>query len=227
MSFLQDILFFSHLGRSPIIIKPLWKLFSSSIWAACPLQWNHFEKSLHFSPPPKFSPGQVVQYNKTTLNFFCIFHHFEKIFVCFKTFHLGRSPITTRPLWKISAFFTTLKNLRNLQNLSSGQVAHYNKTTLKNLCIFHHFEKSFHFLPGQVAHYNKTTLKNLCIFHLFEKSLYFSSFWKNLGRSPITTRPLWKISVFFTILKKSQKIFAGRTPITIRPSQKKIFFYFL
>jgi hypothetical protein len=70
-------------------------------------------------------------------------------------------------------------------------------------------------------------LKNLCIFHLFEKSLYFSSFWKNLGRSPITTRPLWKISVFFTILKKSQKIFAGRTPITIRPSQKKIFFYFL
>jgi len=227
MSFLQDILFFSHLGRSPIIIKPLWKLFSSSIWAACPLQWNHFEKSLHFSPPPKFSPGQVVQYNKTTLNFFCIFHHFEKIFVCFKTFHLGRSPITTRPLWKISAFFTTLKNLRNLQNLSSGQVAHYNKTTLKNMCIFHHFEKSFHFLPGQVAHYNKTTLKNLCIFHLFEKSLYFSSFWKNLGRSPITTRPLWKISVFFTILKKSQKIFAGRTPITIRPSQKKIFFYFL
>jgi hypothetical protein len=28
------------------------------------------------------------------------------------------------------------------QNLSPGKVAHYNKTTLKNLCIFHHFEKS-------------------------------------------------------------------------------------
>jgi hypothetical protein len=30
------------------------------------------------------------------------------------------------------------------------------------------------FLPGQVTHYSKTTLKNLRIFHLFEKSLHFS-----------------------------------------------------
>jgi hypothetical protein len=58
-----------------------------------------------------------------------------------------------------------------------------------------------------------TSLKNLCVFHL--------------SRSPITTRPLWKTSVFFTILKKSLKnlcIFhPGRSPITIRPSQKKKF----
>jgi hypothetical protein len=50
---------------------------------------------------------------------------------------------------------------------------------------------------------------------------------KNLGRSPITTRPLWKISVFFTILKKSSKnlcvFHPSRSPITIRPSN----FFFL
>jgi hypothetical protein len=45
---------------------------------------------------------------------------------------------------------------------------------LKNLCIFHHFEKSSRFSPRQVAYYNKTTLKNLRIFHHFEKSLHFS-----------------------------------------------------
>ena len=72
-----------HLGRSPIIIKHLWKLYSSSIWVGCPLQWNHFEKSSHFSPPSKSS---------------------------IRT-HLGKSPIKTRPFWKIFVFFTTLKNL--------------------------------------------------------------------------------------------------------------------
>jgi hypothetical protein len=64
---------------------------------------------------------------------------------------------------------------------------------LESLRVFHLFEKSLKFSPGQVAHYNKTTLKNLCIFHQksscfftwaghplqwdhhFEKSSYFSS----------------------------------------------------
>jgi len=178
MSSLQDISF--HLGRSPITIRPLWKLFSSFIWAGCPLQWNYFEKSLHFSPP---------------LKFFCLgwlpiimkpFWEILAFLTTFKTFHLGRSPITTRSLWKICVFFATLKNLcifhhfENSFHFSPEQVTHYNKTTLKNLCIFHLFEKSLYFSPGQVALYNKTTLKNLRIFHHFEMSLYFSLFWKNL-----------------------------------------------
>jgi hypothetical protein len=95
-------------------------------------------------------------------------------------FHLGKSPITTRPLWKIFVFFITLKS----SCFSPGQVAHYNKTTLKNLCIFHRFEKSLHFSSLWKIFIFFTTLMNLCIFHL--------------GRSPITTRPLWKISAFFT-----------------------------
>jgi hypothetical protein len=48
MSSLQNILVYLilfHLGMSPITIRPLRKLYSSSIWAGCPLQWNHFEKS--------------------------------------------------------------------------------------------------------------------------------------------------------------------------------------
>jgi len=77
------------------------------------------------------------------------------------------------PLRKIFVFFTTLKTLFIFH---SGQVAHYNKTSLK---------KSLHFSP---------LLKNLCIFpHFkifvfstwagrplqqdhFEESLHFSPF---------------------------------------------------
>jgi hypothetical protein len=66
----------------------------------------------------------------------------------------------------------------NSFHLPFGPVAHYNETILRNLLIFHLFEKSLCFSPEQVAHYNKTTLKNLCIFHHFEKisekSLHFS-----------------------------------------------------
>ena len=178
--------FHFYLGRSPITTRPLWKI---SVFSTTLKTLFIFNLSRSFITT---RPLWKISVFSTTL---------KTLFI----FNLGRSPITTRPLWKISAFFATLKNLRNLQNLLSGQVAHYKKTTLKNLCIFHHFENSFHFPPGQVAHYNKTTLQNLCIFHLFEKSLYFSSFWKNLGRSPITTRPLWNFSVFFTILKKISK----------------------
>jgi hypothetical protein len=57
---------------------------------------------------------------------------------------------------------------------SPGQVAHHDKTTLKNLCIFHHFEKSSCFSLGQVAYHDKTTLKNLCIFHHFEIFVFFT-----------------------------------------------------
>jgi hypothetical protein len=52
-------------------------------------------------------------------------------------------------------------------------------------------------------------LKNLRVFHL--------------GRSPITTRPLWKIFVFFTTLKNLCIFHLGRSPITIRPPQKTFF----
>ena len=144
-----------------------------------------------------------------------------------------------KTFWEILAFLTTFKIF------PFGPVAHYNETILRNSCISHHLQN---LLSGQVAHYNKITLKNLCIFHHFEKSLQnlcifhlgrspittrplwkifvFFITLKNLGRSPITTRPLWKISVFFTILKKSSKnlcvFHPSRSPITIRPSQ--IFF---
>ena len=200
----------------------------SSIWAGCPLQWNHFEKSLHFAP-------------------------LWKIFVFFTTlknlrvFHLSRSPITTRSLWKNFTFFTTLKNLCIFHNFeksscfSPGQVPHYNKITLKKFYIFYNVEKSLHF----------SQLWKIFVFFTwagpplqqdhFEKSSYFSSLWKisvffiylknlhvfHLGRSPSTTRPLWKIFVFFTVSKKSPKnlcvFHPGRSPITIRPPQKTFF----
>ena len=164
---------------------------------------HHFEKSLHFSPlqKSKFSSGQVAHYNKTTLKNLCIFYHFEK------SSHFS-------PLWKIlyfwkkSLYFSKpfIRVGRPLQQDNFEKSLHFSPfweifaflTTLKNLLIFHHFEK-----PGQVAHYNKTTLKNLCIFHHFEKSPHFHHFENSfhLGMSPITTRLLWKIFVFFTTLK--------------------------
>jgi len=147
-----------HLGRSPITTRPLWKIFVffTTLKSSC------------------FSSGQVAHYNKTTLKNLCIFHYFEKflhfsplwkIFMFFKTFHLGRSSITTRPLWKIFAFFTILRNLR---------ISHH----FWKIFVFFPTLKSSCFPPGQVAHYNKTTLKNLCIFHRFEKSSHFSPLWK-------------------------------------------------
>jgi hypothetical protein len=146
---------------------------------------------LYFSPPQKML--HLDRSSITTRPFWKI-----SVFVIslknLRVFQMGRSPITIRPLWKISVFFTTLKNLC----FSSGQVAHYNKTTLKNLyTIFvfftwagrplqqDHFEKSLYFSPlSKTISTFFTNLKNLCIFHQFEKSLYFS--------------PLWKILVFFT-----------------------------
>ena len=191
-----------HLGRSPIIIRPLWKLFSSSIWAGCPLQWNHLLRNPCISHHLQNLPfGLVAHYNET------IFEKSAHFSPPPKCFHLGRSPIITRPLWKISAFSPLWKisafsplwkifvfftwtgrplqqdhfeksshfsSLWKIFEFSPGQVAHYNKTTLKNLRIFHHFEKSLYFSPRKVAHYNKTTLKNLCIFHHFKKSSCFS-----------------------------------------------------
>jgi hypothetical protein len=100
------------------------KIFVFFTWAGRPLQQDHFEESLHFS-----LFWEILAFLTTLINL-CIFH-------------LGRSPITTRPLWKIFVFFITLKS----SCFSPGQVAHYNKTTLKNLCIFHYFEKFLHFSP--------------------------------------------------------------------------------
>jgi hypothetical protein len=38
-----------------------------------------------------------------------------------------------------------------------------------------------------------------------------------MSRLLITTRPLWKISVFFTSLKNLHVFHLGRSPITTRP----------
>jgi hypothetical protein len=75
---------------------------------------------------------------------------------------------------------------------------------LENLCIFHQFKKSFvffttlekplHFSPEQVTYYNKSTLKNLHTFHYFEKSFAFFTTLKNYSYFS----PLWKIFAFFT-----------------------------
>ena len=84
MSSLQE--FFFHMGRSPITIRPFWKFFSSFIWAGCPLQWNHFEKSSYFSSLWKTCAGRPLQQD-----------HFEK--------SLYFSPFW-KNLRKIFAFFT-------------------------------------------------------------------------------------------------------------------------
>jgi hypothetical protein len=115
----------------------------------------------------KFSSEQVAHYNKYTLKNLCIFITLKNLCI----FHQGRSPVTTRPLWKIFVFFITLKNLR-IFHLDRSPITTRSIwkiyaffTTLKNLCIFHLFEKSLHFSPGQVTHYNKTTSKNKPFFN--------------------------------------------------------------
>jgi hypothetical protein len=123
------------------------------------------------------SSGLVAYYNKTTFKKkYSYFSPLWKIFAFFTSlknlgvFHLGSSPIIMRPFLKNLESKTTLKNhLHFVLRL----VVHYNKTTLKNLRIFHHFENSFHFPPGHVTHYNRTTLKTLCIFHRLENSFSF------------------------------------------------------
>jgi hypothetical protein len=114
--------FFFHPGKSSITVRPFWKIFAFFTWVGHPLQWDHFEKSLYFSPK------QVAHYNRPLW----------KPFI----FHLGRSLITMKSLWKIFVFFMRA-------------VTHYNETTLKNICIFP---------PQQVAHYNEIILEYLCIF---------------------------------------------------------------
>jgi hypothetical protein len=83
---------------------------------------------------------------------------------------------------------------------------------LKNLCIFHHFEKSLHFSPLWKIFMLFTWAGCPLQQDHFKKFLYFS--------------PLWKISVFFTSLKNLCIFHLGRSPITIRPPQKTFFFQF-
>jgi len=134
-------LFIFHLGRLPITMKPFWdilafltpsKIFHLGQW---PIAMKPFwEIFVFLTTLTIFHPGQLPITIKqfweifaflTTLKNLRIFYIFEK----FCVFHLGRSPITTRSLWKIFVFFTSLKKLC----FSPGQVAHYYKTTLKNL----------------------------------------------------------------------------------------------
>ena len=174
-----------HLSRSPIIIRPLWKLFHLPFGSVprynktilrIPCISHHLQNLLF---------GPVARYNETILRNLCISHH---LFI----FHLGWLPITMKSFWEFIAFLTTSKNV-------TGQVANYNKTTLKNLRIFHLYEKSSCFSSEQVAYYNKIILKNLCIFHHFEKSLY----WSPEQVTHYNKATFKKISAFFTILKKS------------------------
>jgi hypothetical protein len=77
-----------------------------------------------FSPPKNslhFSPKQVTHYNKIILKNLCVFH-------------LGRSPIIIRLLWKIFISFITLK----IFHFSLMQVVHYNRPFLDLEIHYHH-----------------------------------------------------------------------------------------
>jgi len=123
-------------------------------------------------------------------------------FHTFHLFHLGRSPITTRQLWRIFAFFTVLRNLR----------------------ISHHFEKSLYFSPLRKIFIFFTTLINLCIFHLGRSPITTRPLLKNIcifrhfkifvfstwaGRplqqdhfeESLHFSPFWEIFAFLTTLK--------------------------
>jgi hypothetical protein len=84
-SILKNLCLFSH-GRSPIIIRLFWKILIFFTWIDHPLQWDHFEKSLYFSP------GQVAHYHETILK-------------NLRIFYLGRSPITMRPFDNFFLYF--------------------------------------------------------------------------------------------------------------------------
>jgi len=80
-------------------MRSLWKIFVFFTWAGLPLQWNHFEKYLHFSL------GQVTYYNEITLKNLCIFHlgrlplqwdHFEKSL----HFSSGQVAYYNETIWK-------------------------------------------------------------------------------------------------------------------------------
>ena len=122
-------------------------------------------------------------------------------------FHLGRSPITIRPLLKNLCIFhlgrssiTMRSFLKNLCSFHLGRSPIIMRPFLKNLCIFPF---------GQVTHYNETFLKNC--YHL--------------GKS-ITIRPLWKKTfVFFTTLKNLYIFHLGMSPITMRPPWKLFFIF--
>ena len=143
----------------------------------------------------------------------------------FCIFHLGRSPITIRPLLKNLFIFHLGKSsitirpfLKNLCSFHLGRSPIIMKPFLKNLCIFPFW---------QVTHYNETFLKNcyhlgksitirplwkknLCIFHHFEKSLYFS--------------PGYVTDYNETTLKTLFHLSMGRSPMTIWPFQNSLNF---
>ena len=202
---------------------PTVKLFS--VWVGYPLQWNHSLRN-----PGIFHHLQNLSFLgrlPITVKPFSMkpFWEILAFLTPSKLFHPGRSPITTRPLWKISTFF---KHFEKSPHFSPLRKIFMFFTTLRNLHISHNFEnfcifeKIFVFFqnlsPVQVAHHHKIILKNLCIFHHFEKSSHFSPLWKflcfwkifvffitcHLGRSPITTRPLWKknLCIFSPFLRK-------------------------
>ena len=104
---------FLHLGRSPITTRPLFLFF---IWVGHPLQFDH---------SPCFLSGQVTHYNETMTPPGQVTHYNTTTLPCF---HLGRSPITIRPILHVFLF---------------GQVTHYNEIIPS---------------PGQVTHYNEAAL---------------------------------------------------------------------
>jgi len=104
------------------------------------LQFDLFFKKKTFN----FSPGQVTDCNETILKnlYFLplrqVAHYNEIILKNLYVFHLGKSPVKILPFLKNICVFH-LYRLSILKNLSfsTWQVAHYNKTILKYLDIFH------------------------------------------------------------------------------------------
>ena len=115
----------------------------------------------------------------------------------------------TKSFRQVSRIF---HHLKNLCIFPLGQVAHYNKTTLKNHSYFHCLEK-FTFFTTQKIFAFFTWAGHLLLEDHFENLCIF-----NLGRSPITMRPFKKNLCIFHL---------GRSPIIMRPFLKNLWIFHL
>ena len=126
--------------------------------------------------------------------------------------HLGRSPITIRPLFLFFILGRSPITMRPILHVFlSGQVTHYNEANLPLGQVTDYNSTILHvFLSGQVTHYNETILPPGQVTHYNATTLPFFYFWVGhpsqldhfpcffyLGRSPITTRPLFLFFIFW------------------------------
>jgi len=106
--------YFSTWSRSPIIIKPLWKIF------------------IFFTTSKNLCNFTLGRLPITIRPLWKIIHIFLPLWnLCI--FYLGRSTITMRILWKIIHIF---HHFKKSLHVSPGQVAYYNENTLKNHLYF-------------------------------------------------------------------------------------------